>query len=53
MVYGGESASQGMQEDDHRQIPGNSPERPVESYLQRSGYILDETPLLATSPKRE
>jgi hypothetical protein len=42
-----------MQEDDHRQIPDNLPERPVESYLQRSGYILDETPLLAASPKSE
>ncbi|KAJ7881510.1 hypothetical protein B0H14DRAFT_3857722 [Mycena olivaceomarginata] len=53
MIHGGESATQGMQEENHRQIPGNSPERPVESYLQRSGYILDETPLLAASPKRE
>jgi hypothetical protein len=53
MAHGGESATQGMQEDDHRRVPDNLPERPVESYLQRSGYILDETPLLATSPKRE
>ncbi|KAJ7323219.1 hypothetical protein DFH08DRAFT_817791 [Mycena albidolilacea] len=53
MIHGRESANQGMQEDHHRQIPDYLSERPVESYLQRSGYILDETPLLTTPPKRE
>jgi hypothetical protein len=34
VAHGGESANQGIQKDDHCQIPDNLPERPVELYLQ-------------------
>ncbi|KAJ7881489.1 hypothetical protein B0H14DRAFT_3760356 [Mycena olivaceomarginata] len=41
-----ESADEGVQEDDHRQSPDDSPTMSVEWYPQRPGYILDEIPLL-------